>query len=517
MTALRDAVGTPAAWPLTAIEELDHYLENPGEPSLVHLETHARGHLDPAALAAALAAVLAADPTAGRRLAPPSRWGRRLYWQAGPPQAGPALTGPVPADAAALLTTVSWASAAQLAALRERLSAWPMSLRDTAVRVILAAGPEHDVVIVQAHHAAFDGISHLALLTALAAAYRERAGDRPLPAAPPPPIRAVSAVPASAPPAPAPALASASWPPALAPTLTPAGTAGLGRGRTAGARRRRLSRLPRAVTRIAPRTAQPDRPGYGFVLVSIPVPRPARRGAAPHPTVNDLLVAGLILTIDRWNRVQGRHSGQIRITVPVNDRDPRRRWTGAGNQTRLIRVSAGPRQRADPAGLLAHVAARTRAGKQPGRGPGLDGMSRLLAAGWAPTAVKHRTARLVRRLAAPVGTDTSLVSNLGALPEPPCFSGGGPEPVWLSGPAPMPRGLAVGAITVAGQLHLCVHYRHALLDQAAAADFTAAYRRALAELASPVDPGPADPRPAGPGPAALLPANPGPVDLGRPR
>jgi NRPS condensation-like uncharacterized protein len=371
-----------------------------------------------------------------------------------------------------------------------------MSLRDTGVRVILAAGPEHDVVIVQAHHAAFDGISHLALLTALAAAYRERAGDRPPPTAPPPPV---------------PALASAPWPPALAPSLTPASTAGPGPGPTAGASR---PRLPGAVTRIAPRTAQPDRPGYGFVLVSIPVPRPARRGAAPHPTVNDLLVAGLILTIDRWNRAQGRRSGQIRITVPVNDRDPRRRWTGAGNQTRLIRVSAGPRQRADPAVLLAHVAARTRAGKRPGRGPGLDGMSRLLAAGWAPTAVKHRAARLVRRLAAPVSTDTSLVSNLGALPEPPCFSGRGPEPVWLSGPAPMPRGLAVGTITVAGQLHLCLHYRPALLDQAAAADFTAAYRRALAELAGPADPRPADP---GPGPAALRPASPSPADLGRPR
>jgi NRPS condensation-like uncharacterized protein len=474
MTALRDAAGPPAAWPFTAIEELDHYLENPREPSLVHLETHARGHLDPAALEAALAAVLAADPAAGRRLAAPSRWGRRLYWQAGS------------AGAARLVTTVSWESAGQLAALRERLSAWPMSLRDTAVRVILAAGPEHDVVIVQAHHSAFDGISHLALLTALAAAYRERAGGRPAVAArpPQPPPGAPAPRPAPAPipadPAgPGSAGASATGGPGPAGGPIPAGGSG----------RRRRSLLPGAVTRIAARTAHPDRPGYGFALLSVPVPRPARPGAGPHPTVNDLLVAALIAAIDRWNQAQGRRSGQLRITVPVNDRDPRRRWTGAGNQTRLIRVSAGPRHRADPAGLLRHVAAQTRAGKQPGRGPGLDGVSRLLAARWAPTAVKHRTARLARRLAAPVGTDTSLVSNLGVLPEPPCFGGGGPEPVWLSGPAPMPRGLAVGTATVAGQLHLCVHYRHALLDEAAAADFTAAYCRALADLAGPAGPG----------------------------
>ena len=70
------------------------------------------------------------------------------------------------------------------------------------------------------------------------------------------------------------------------------------------------------------------------------------------------------------------------------------------------------------------------------------------------------------------------------LPDPPSFSGSGQEPLWFYGPAPMPRGLAVGAVTVAGRLHLCVHYRLALLDSGAAADFTAAYGQALAGLAA---------------------------------
>jgi NRPS condensation-like uncharacterized protein len=236
------------------------------------------------------------------------------------------------------------------------------------------------------------------------------------------------------------------------------------------------------VTRIAAHAGQPDRPGYGFVLKSAPVPQPPRQGSGPYPTVNDLLVAALILTVDRWNAAHGRRSGTIRVTVPVNDRDPQRRWEGPGNLSRLIRVTARPGQRADAAGLLAQVAAQTRAGKLQPR-PGLDAVSRLLAAGWAPTLVKRRTARLARRLARPVCTDTSLVSNLGVLPDPPWLSGSGQEPLWLSGPAAMPRGLAVGAVTVAGRLHLCVHYRHALLNSGAAEDFTAAYCRALAGLA----------------------------------
>jgi hypothetical protein len=127
-------------------------------------------------------------------------------------------------------------------------------------------------------------------------------------------------------------------------------------------------------------------------------------------------------------------------------------------------VSTQSRERADPAGLLAQVAAQTRAGKQPRRAE-IDAMSRLLAAGWAPATVKQRTARLARRLAAPVLTDTSLVTNLGAIPDPPGFGGTAGQPLWIAAPAPMPRGLSVGAAT------------------AAATAFAGAYCEAIAELA----------------------------------
>ena len=365
-----------------------------------------------------------------------------------------------------MLTITSWNSPSQLAALREQLSARPMSLNDTAARLLLAVGPEHDVVILQTHHAAFDGISSLALLSAICAAYRDAVGAGMGPQAASPPWPGSGPI---LPPDPHQSLPG------------PAPAAWLGRNRPG------LPLLPGVVTRIAAHPAQPDRPGYGFVHKSVPLPRPARQGAGPYPTVNDLLVTALILTVDRWNAAHGRRSGTIRITVPVNDRDPQRRWEGPGNRSRLIRVTAGAGQRADAAGLLAQVAAQTRAAKRQPR-PGLDageqaagrglGADRSQAAHGAPGPPPRR----------PVCTDTSLVSNLGLLPDPPSFSGSGQEPLWLSGPAPMPRGLAVGAVTVAGQLHLCVQYRHALLNSSAAADFTAAYCQALAGLAT-VPPG----------------------------
>ena len=461
MTTLRSAPEGLASWPLAPIEELDLYLESAADPSLIQLQTLVRGHLDRAVLQSALAGVLSADPAARRHLAATSPWCRRLRWEAA---AG------IPAREAGLLIAASWRSAAQLAALREWLSAWPIPLRDHAARLILAAGPEHDVVILQTHHAAFDGISSLALLTAIAAAYRDHAGN-------------VAGFGPQRTSQPAPRPSGTAGPVAARGTGRTRGLAGTrGAGRISAGLARIAARLPGVVTRIAARTERPDRPGYGSVQRSVPIPRPAREGSGPFPTVNDVLVAALIAAVDRWNAAHGRPGGRIRISVPVNDRDHRSRWAGPGNQTRLIRVTARGHDRADPARLLAHVAAQTRAGKQ--RPPaGLDATSRLLATGWAPAVVKRPAARLIRRLAAPVCTDTALLSNLGAIPDPPTFSGRGTEPLWFSGPAQMPRGLGVGAVTIAGQLHLCVHYRHALLDRGAAADFTALYCQVLGELA----------------------------------
>jgi NRPS condensation-like uncharacterized protein len=448
MTAVRSARGRAglASWPLMPIEELDFYLDSVADPSLIQLELLAGGHLDVAVLRTALADVLAADPTTRRHLAATSRWRRRLCWEAG-----------APGHDDDVLTVASWRSPGELAALRERVSAWPIPLRDRSVRLVLAAGPERDVVILQTHHAAFDGISSLALLTAIGTAYRERTGG----------------------------LAS-SGPQAVRLLVTrPFGTVGPARTRGADwiprTPTRIAARLPGAATRIAAHSVRPDRPGYGYVQRSLPVPRPAREGSGPFPTVNDLLVAALIRTVDRWNAAHGRRSGRIRVSVPVSDRGQQNRWADPGNQTRLIRVTAHSRERADPGRLLAHVAAQTRAAKKRPMAR-LDATSRLLATGWAPAAIKCSAVRLARRVAAPLCTDTALLSNLGAIPFPPCFCGGGTEPLWFSGPARMPQALGVGALTIAGQLHLCVHYRHALLDRNAAADFTALYCEALGEL-----------------------------------
>jgi len=142
VTALRRWPGVQpglASWPFTPIEELDLYLENVAEPSLIQLEIPVRGHLDSGVLDSALADVLAADPTARRHLAATSPWHRRPRWESGEAvhPAGTAAGGrSARAREAGLLTVAGWQTASQQTALRERLSAWPIPLRDCAVRLI---------------------------------------------------------------------------------------------------------------------------------------------------------------------------------------------------------------------------------------------------------------------------------------------------------------------------------------------------------------------------------------------
>ncbi|HEX4257639.1 MAG TPA: hypothetical protein VH089_21275 [Streptosporangiaceae bacterium] len=486
-TLTRDhgAPPTPARQRLTAIEELDYLLDRAWEPNLVLWELHAHGHLDRDLLAEALTAVLGSDSGARRRLAATGRWGRRLYWRQAP---APGPYAPAAdADGSRLLTVASWRTPDELEALRQRLFAWPIALDQAVVRVVLAVGPSDDALILQVHHTAFDGISSLRLLSAITQAYRDRAHQarhlHPVPSVPAPrPAPATTPDPQPKAPAPptTPATPTTSAPPTTstppAPPAPPIPKASVDP---------KPRRWPGPVTRIAPQAGQPDRPGYGFVLIEDVVARPGTGDFGPRPTVNDLLVAALCLAIDRWNTAHGQASGQISVTIPINGRTASQRWQGDGNLSWLMRVITTPARRASPPRLLASVAAQTRAARDRGRTGGTDAVSRLLATAWAPVPVKRRAARLIRGLAAPVLTDTSLVSNLGVLPEPPTFDGSGTEALWLAPPCPMPRGLAVGAVSVAGRLYLSVRYRLALMDQAAAEDFTACFRAAIAELARP--------------------------------
>jgi NRPS condensation-like uncharacterized protein len=435
--------------PFELIDELSCYYDTPAEPNNVLAEVLVPGALDYPTLRRAVAGALAATPRARGRMAAGGAFRRRYTWEFPPvPSIDP-------------LSHTMWSDEQELVAARVRFMARSPSLRTSPpVRLLLATGPDASCVMLNAHHAAMDGISCAELLRDIAECYRALTGNS------------------------ARAGASADWtpeaalpPPAVLPPLPslPAGSSA-----PRGAARRHF------VARIAPERGRGNRreTGDGCGLRLLLVPSVPRLSGA---TVNDALVAALIATISRWNAAHRRPPATIRITVPVNVREPGLREV-AGNHTRTATVVADPRTASqDLSGLIAAVAGQTgiirRAGRQRASAGPLG-----LAPGWCPVTLKRLAVRIGLRGLGSLVCDTSMLSNLGNVPDPPWSGPSGPVRMAMSSPVHMPRGLSVGAMTADGQLQLCFRYRYALFDDAAAARFVATYTAVLDELAAGVAP-----------------------------
>jgi NRPS condensation-like uncharacterized protein len=432
--------------PFSLLDELSCYFDTPDEPESVHLELAVPGRLDEAAFRATVLRVLAGIPRAHSRRARPSPLDSRYCWEQ------------VPALESDPVSYVSWSSAHELAQHRAQFlaSAPPLSAAPP-LRLLLAAGSAADetCVLLSAHHAAFDGLSCLGILREIADAYREPAEG----------TSAETVAPEPDPPSalPSPAFPSPAFPLAAGPVTL--------------SRPPRRPSAARPVSRIAA-VPSADPAGYGFhLLPALPASAVRSRTA----TVNDVLIAALIVTTGRWNAKHGRGARNIRVTMPINTR-PADRERPTGNYSRLASVSARwDTGTSDPGAILACVAEQTRWEKAHPR-PQVDLFSRLLAGTRLPAAVKHVAMRSVLRLAGPLICDTTLVSNLGNVADPPRFGSLAATRMAFSTPAHMPRGLSVGAVSLGGQLHVCVRYRHALLTDDAAALFATSYRMALDEL-----------------------------------
>jgi NRPS condensation-like uncharacterized protein len=438
--------------PFGLIDELSCYYDTPAEPNNELFEVQVPGSMDYHALRRAVAGALAAAPRARGRMAAGRAFRRRYTWEFPPvPDVDP-------------LSYSTWSDDQELVTARVNFMASSPPLRTSPpLRLLLASGPDASCVLLNAHHAAMDGMSCVELLRDIAARYCAIAGDaaraptsadrNPESQKPLKPLKPLEPQEPSGP-------VRSSW--------APPGPV------------RQIRR--HLVARIAPdrdRRGPQDRlDGCGLRLLLVPaVPR------RPGATVNDLLVAALIATISRWNTAHRRPPAAIRITVPVNVREPGLRGV-AGNHTRLATVTGASRTAAqDLPALLAAVTRQTSALRQAGRGRQRASAGPLgLAPGWCPVALKRLAVRIALRGLGPIVCDTAMLTNLGNVPDPPWSGPGGRVRMAVAGPARMPRGLAVGAMTADGQLQLSFRYRYALFDEAAAARFTALYAATLDQL-----------------------------------
>jgi len=429
-------------------DEENCYIDSPAEPNNVHLEAWVPGHLSAQRLRAAVAGVLADSPQVRiRRVG--TRWRARYGWECPPePDIDP-------------VSVLGWRTDAELAKARAAfLDVAPELSHCPPFQLLLAQGPEWDSLILNAHHAAFDGRSCVRLLTLIADRYSGRAYD--------------------------------------AETAAPGrGVARQGHGAATPARAGTAIRRTGRPARIA---AQHDDgrqaavSGYGLSLLEWPgVPaRPVGAAGGQSATVNDLLIAALAQAVARWNSARQQPPRQIRVSMPIDTRGPGQR-DEFGNLSRLATIMVSPSLRADQTAV---VASQTRQAKEDDSTL-VSPLRAAVAVSPLPVPVKGSLARLGLRSLGSVTCDTTLLSNLGNLSQAPAFGTLVPTSIWFSTSAHMPRGLSVGAVTVGGRLHLCFRYRTALLDEAAGNAFAAEFARALAALSPPEDlpglPAPAPP------------------------
>ena len=340
-TAGRDAprgvtFGPPARAPFGIADELSCYYDAPAEPCNVHVELRVPGHLDePRAgpshrRGTGRAAPGAGPPGSGRLVA------ARTHWEVPPsPDLDP-------------LSTTTWADEGELAQRRAQfLAAAPPLDFSPPVRLLLAAGPGEDCLILNAHHAALDGISCLELLRRIARHYPDGSAAQP------------AGVDRAAPAAPRPAAQQAPD----AAVRGPAGRAARLLPRPAAQDRRR-SEPRRSVTA----TGSADPCGR--------VPRMASGGPVPRATVNDVLITALVVAIGRWNALPrpaagpdpDHDAGQLQAARPGR--------YGGQPVAAHHRFGAAPSGGGDLAGLVADVAAQTRPAKQQRRAAGRPGQPR---------------------------------------------------------------------------------------------------------------------------------------------
>lgn len=421
---------------LNILDELYMHLDREDEPWSVHIEAQVEESLDPERLVEAVRQAAAHHPIARARLGDSRATDISYEWVIEDDLADPPVAvADCPDDAA-------------LDRAREALMGHSPALdRVGPFEVVLAQRPkgEGDVLLLNLHHAAGDGMGALRLLASILRAYRDE--DDPHPPVDPLEVRDVTDL---------------------------IGAEGIAdRVKRVRALVEHVARFASRPIRIEPRGGDEDAPAYGFETLRLGRDEVARvmerrTGGA---TANDVLIAAVGVTARRWNEKHGGSTGRAALMMPVNLRPKDWRFDVIANFASYVTVHLAEREQNDMDTAVAATAERTRKIKDDGI-PGL--IVDLLAFPTAlPTGVKQRLQELIP-LTGNVVVDTAVLSNLGKLDELP-----GVTRIGFSPPGRMPLGASFGVATLNDEMWITLRYRHAMFDAEAAADFMRLYRRVL--------------------------------------
>lgn len=430
----------PATASLNILDELYMHLDREDEPWGVHIEAEVEGSIDPERLVDAVRGAAAHHPIARARLSESRGIDISYDWAIAEELADPPVS----------VADVSLDQA------REALMGHTPALDRTGpFEVVLVKRAAGDVLLLNLHHAAGDGIGALRLLVSILRAY---AGERePEPPVDPTEVRDVTDL---------------------------IGAAGIGdRITRIRALAEHVARFVTPPIRIEPQGGDDGVPGYGFETMHFSPGDVAAivEHRANGATVNDVLMAALGVAARRWNEDRGGGTGRAALMMPVNLRPREWRFEVIANFASYVTVHLAEDEQKDLRTAVAATADRTRKIKDDGI-PGL--IVDLLAFPTAlPTGVKQRLQTLIP-LTGNVVVDTAVLSNLGRLDELPAAGDAGDVVrIAFTPPGRMPLGASLGVATVGDDMWVTLRYRHALFDADAAAEFGRLYRRVLLEPA----------------------------------
>jgi NRPS condensation-like uncharacterized protein len=413
---------------LNILDELYMHLDREDEPWSVHIEVELAEPVDPQPLAEAIKEAAARHPIARARLGDSSGTDFSYEWVIEDVLADPPLSI-VDGDL----------DQAREAAMNHS----PALDRVGPFEVVLV---NREVLLLNLHHAAGDGMGALRLLVSILRAY---AGEEdPDPPVDPLAVRSITDL---------------------------VGAQGIGdRITRIKALVEHVARFARPPMRIAPQGGDDDVPGYGFETLHFGADEVERimGHRVNDATANDVLVAALGVTAKRWNEAHDEATGRAALMMPVNLRPKEWRFEVIANFASYVTVHLAEDELDDLGEAVTATADRTRQIKDDGI-PGLI-VDLLVFPTALPTGIKQRLQQLIP-LTGNVTVDTAVLSNLGKLDAMP----GGVERIAFTPPGRMPLGASLGVATLDGEMWVTLRYRHALFDAEGAREFAKLYRDVL--------------------------------------
>lgn len=203
-----------------------------------------------------------------------------------------------------------------------------------------------------------------------------------------------------------------------------------------------------------------------------------RKGSA---TLNDVLAALLHLAIERWNQSRNESAGRITLMNAINFRPITWSGEGVGNFSLWVNVATRDSERRSYERTLAAVTEQTRKLKSKETAGLLVDLLDMVQV--LPNSLRRALTRLMP-LTGNFVVDTAVLNNLGRVPDLPDPAGktGRITAIRFSPPTHMPMGVAVGAVTLRGELTLTFRYRRAQFDHHAAEAFRDTFLKLVQEL-----------------------------------